>query len=55
MDFLEVQWLELLQVSSAGGVGLIPGWGTKIPHAVWSGQKIKREAGLSSVLAFSIF
>ena len=55
MDFLEVQWLELLQVSSAGGVGSIPGWGTKIPHAVWNGQKIKRGAGLSSVLTFSIF
>ena len=25
--------------SSAGGVGLIPGWGTKIPHA--SGPKKK--------------
>ena len=22
--------------SSAGGVGLIPGWGAKIPHASWS-------------------
>ena len=21
--------------SNAGGVGLIPGWGAKIPHALW--------------------
>ena len=55
MDFLEVLWLKLLQASSAGGVDLIPGWGTKIPHAVWSGQKIKHGAGLSNVMTFSIF
>ena len=23
------------------GEGLIPGWGTKIPHALWCGQKKK--------------
>ena len=28
-----VQWLRL-STSNAEGVGLIPGWGTKIPHAV---------------------
>ena len=37
-----VQWLRLC-ASTAGGTGLIPGWGTKIPHAVWYGQKKKRE------------
>ena len=31
---LVVQWLRLC-ASGAGGMGLIPGWGTKIPHAVW--------------------
>ena len=31
-----VQWLRL-RGSTAGGVGLIPGWGTKIPHAPWHG------------------
>ena len=31
---LVVQWLRL-HASSAGGAGSIPGWGTKIPHAVW--------------------
>ena len=30
---LTVQWLRLC-VSNAGAVGSIPGWGTKIPHAV---------------------
>ena len=29
---LAVQWLGL-RVSTARGVGSIPGWGTKIPHA----------------------
>ena len=31
---LVVQWLRL-HASSARGMGLIPGWGTKIPHAMW--------------------
>ena len=34
---LAVQWLRLY-APSAGSMGLIPGWGTKIPHAahtVW--------------------
>ena len=35
---LVVQWLRL-RVSNAGGVCLIPGWGTKIPHAAWHSQK----------------
>ena len=26
---------------NAGGPGLIPGWGTKIPHAVWPKKKKK--------------
>ena len=30
--FLGVQWLRL-QASTAGGVGSIPDWGTKIPRA----------------------
>ena len=29
---LAVQWLRLC-ASGAGGAGLIPGWGLKIPHA----------------------
>ena len=34
------QWLGL-QAAKAGGMGLIPGRGTKIPHATWFGQNIK--------------
>ena len=30
---LAVQWLGLC-ASTAGGMGSIPGWGTKIPHAM---------------------
>ena len=29
---LAVRWLRL-PVSTAAGMGLIPGWGTKVPHA----------------------
>ena len=34
---LVVQWLNLC-ASNAGGTGLMPGWGPKIPHAVQHGQ-----------------
>ena len=37
---LEVQGL-MLHVSIAGDTGSIPGRGTKIPHAMWHGPKIK--------------
>ena len=40
--FLAVQWLRLL-ASNAGGVRLICGQGTKIPHAVQHGQKLKKK------------
>ena len=30
-----------LRASKAGGTGSIPGWGTKIPHAVQHGEKNK--------------
>ena len=39
---LAVQWLGLC-ASTAGGAGSIPGWGTKIPHAVWYGQNKKEK------------
>ena len=32
-----------LQASTEGAVGLIPGWGTKIPHVAWHGQKKKKK------------
>ena len=38
---LAVQWLGLW-ASTAGDMGLIPGRGTKIPHAAWHGQKKKK-------------
>ena len=28
---------------TAGGVGSIPGWGTKIPYTAWHGKKKKSE------------
>ena len=32
-----------LHTSTSGGTGLIPGWGTKTPHATWHGhEKFKR-------------
>ena len=37
---LVVQWLRL-HTSPVGGEGLSPGWGTKIPHTTWHGQKKK--------------
>ena len=39
---LVVQWLRL-HASNAGGMGLTPGRGTKITHAVWHGQKKKKK------------
>ena len=38
---LVVQWLKLHDFN-AGDMGLITGWGTKIPHAVQHGQKINK-------------
>ena len=32
------RWLRLY-ASNAGGAVSVPGWGTKIPHAAWYGQK----------------
>ena len=37
-----VQWLGL-QASTAGNTSLIPGWGTKIPHAVQHSQKLEKK------------
>ena len=37
---LAVQWLGLCAFT-ARGVGLIPGWGTRIPHTVECSQKIR--------------
>ena len=37
---LVVQWLGLC-ASNAAGMGSIPGWGTKVPHAALCGQNNK--------------
>ena len=37
-----VQWLRLC-ASTSGSPGSVPGWGTKILHATWHGQKIKNK------------
>ena len=36
-----VQWLRL-HASAAGAMSSIPRWGTKVPHAMWCGQEIKK-------------
>ena len=36
--FLAIQWLRLCALR-VGGMGLIPGQGTKIPHAAQIGEK----------------
>ena len=38
--FLAIWWLRL-RVPRVGGLGLIPGQGTKIPHAAQIGEKKK--------------
>ena len=40
--FLAVQWLRLL-ASNVGGLCLIPGQGTQIPHALWQKKKKKKQ------------
>ena len=47
---LEVQWLRL-HTSNVGGAGSIPGWGTKIPYAMWCSQKIKIKINLLSLVS----
>ena len=39
--YLVVQWLRLL-APNAAGLGSTPGWGTKIPCAMWYGLKINK-------------
>ena len=47
------QWLGL-RASSAGGTGLIPGRGTKIPYAAWCDQKKKVTSTTRCVCTFSV-
>ena len=48
-----VQWLRLY-ASTAGGVGLVPGQGTKIPYAMQLSQKKKKKVFLRGPLSTSI-
>ena len=37
-----------IHASNTGGMGLIPGWGTKIPHTTWpKSLKIKKKKEIS--------
>lgn len=42
-----------LCASNAGGVGWIPGWGTKIPHAAGRGQKQNQKLTKPFIMQFS--
>ena len=46
---LAVQWLRLC-TSTAGGMGSIPDRGTKIPYALWHGQKTNQKKEVSGKL-----
>ena len=37
-----VEWLGLC-TSNVEAMGLVPGWGTRIPHALSCGQNLKRK------------
>ena len=41
---MEVQWLRF-HTSTVGGLGSIPGWGTKIPRALQNSLKKKKKVG----------
>ena len=43
------QWLGLL-ASAAGGPSLIPGWGTRIPQALWQKKKKKHTHQILKVM-----
>ena len=51
---LVVQWLRLF-TPTAGDAGLVPGWGTKIPHALQPGKKDPLIMFLPSVQFLEIF
>ena len=42
LDFPGCPVVKIPQESTAVGVGLIPGEGTKIAHATWDSQKINK-------------
>ena len=44
-DFPVAQWLRLC-ASNTGDLGSIPGEGTKSPHALWCGKKLREKKNL---------
>ena len=45
-----------IHASNTGGMGLIPGWGTKIPHTTWpKSLKIKKKKKLVEILKENAF
>ena len=49
-----VQWLALVSLT-AGTLGLISGWGTKIPQAVQCGQKQQQKSVFTAEKLFLIY
>ena len=45
-DFPVAQWLRLC-ASNTGDLGSIPGEGTKSPHALWCGKKLREKKKLT--------
>ena len=43
-----VQWLRLCALTLEG-LGSIPGWGTKIPQAMWHGRKKKKKKDINLI------
>ena len=46
--------VKTLPASIAGGTGSIPGLETKIPQAMWHGQKVNKSINISENLVLSI-
>ena len=50
---LAIQWLAL-RAFTARGPGSVSGWGTKIPQAIWCGQKEKKRNCAGSLTAYHL-
>ena len=48
-DFPDSPVVKILRFQCRGRVGLIPGLGTKIPHAEWHGQKKKKKKSIMTL------
>ena len=43
-----------LHAANTGGAGLIPGWGTGNPHAIWGSQKMKKKSKPKNKIYFTV-